>query len=590
MRRGCLLLQWYEKPSNLKLLQQEEEDAKALGLASYYSVNKNLVMHKKKFYKGKPLTILYIYSSNFPYVPINVIILEGFINMTDLANSNIHPFIEGGHNFEGMICYQNHEPIPGRNEPGIREVVDRVENWFKIGRIQYNEEDLIAGFNIGKTWYILPEICENNCLSDGAIGVFQASYIGNKTYIINQIELIEPQHRTMVLGPIPRFKIIENEAAWYRKGIVIFVNTLPELKLVKEPFTRVPNLNKYINKYKKGKKDGFLRFANEVGFSPPFPLIIICQGAKTPGFGITVKGDKLDLENYREDSLRITRLRVKEDIFSRATEEDKKNLDDLSQKTVAILGLGALGSTIAVELARSGVHKFVLCDKDRLDVPNIGRHDLTLSEVGCLKVKGVGDKINMINPASEVTLCTDDLRSLDPKDELFSKLLQSDLIISTVDEHPARRVINSYLVPQGKRILFTGVYYRSVAGYAMIAEKEIACLECLDRRIDYYIQNKEIPDFPGMVPKELWEQCSAPTFPGGSVRVHLISLMTARIALDLLQNRRVRDNQNRPYNYFLLNMEPLHIDQRLFSEGFMDCKKYFVQGINQCRICGETVF
>ena len=46
-------------------------------------------------------------------------------------------------------------------------------------------------------------------------------------------------------------------------------------------------------------------------------------GCKTPGFGITVKGDKLDLENYREDSLRITRLRVKEDIFSRATEEDK---------------------------------------------------------------------------------------------------------------------------------------------------------------------------------------------------------------------------------------------------------------------------
>ena len=125
-----------------------------------------------------------------------------------------------------MICYQNHEPIPGRNEAGIREVVDRIENWFKVGRIQYNKEDFIARFNIGKTWYILPEICENNCLSDGATGIFQASYIGNRTYIINQIELIEPQHRTLVLGPIPRFEIVENEAAWYRKGIVIFANTL----------------------------------------------------------------------------------------------------------------------------------------------------------------------------------------------------------------------------------------------------------------------------------------------------------------------------------------------------------------------------
>lgn len=584
-----MILQWYEKLSNFKLLQREKEDARTLGLTVYHNVNKNLIMYEKKSFKGKPLTILYIYPPNFPYVPISVIILEGFLNVTDLADSNIRLFVEGGHNFNGIICYQNHEPIPGKNEPGIREVVERIENWFQIGRIQFSVEDFIARFNVGETCYILPEICENSCLLDGATGVFQAVYIGNKTYIINQIELIEPRNRFLILGPIPQFKIIEDNAEWYRKGIVIFTNTLPELKLVKEHFTRVPNLNKYINKYKKGGKDGFLRFAKKVGISPPFPLIIIPQSTKTHGFGLMVKSDKLDLENYYQNSFRITRLRVNEDIFSRATEEDKKNLDNLSQKTVAILGLGALGSTIAVELARSGVHKFVLCDKDRLDVQNIGRHDLTFSEVGCLKVKGVGDKINMINPASEVSLYTDDLRSLEPKDELFSKLLQSDLIISTIDEHPARRVVNSYLVPQGKKILYAGVYYRSVAGYAMIAEKEIACLECLDRRIDYCIQNKEIPDFPRMVPEELWEQCSAPSFPGGSVKVHLISLMTARIALDLLQNCRLKGKQNNPYNYFLLNMEPLYIDQRLFSEGFMDCKKYFVKGINQCRICGEAV-
>ena len=131
---------------------------------------------------------------------------------------------------------------------------------------------------------------------------------------------------------------------------MIFTNTLPELKLVKEHITRVPNLNKYINKYKKGGKDGFLRFAKKVGISPPFPLIIIPQSTKTHGFGLMVKSDKLDLENYYQNSFRITRLRVNEDIFSRATEEDKKNLDNLSQNSCHFR-TGGIGSTIAVELA-----------------------------------------------------------------------------------------------------------------------------------------------------------------------------------------------------------------------------------------------
>ena len=89
-------------------------------------------MYEKKSFKGKPLTILYIYPPNFPYVPISVIILEGFLNVTDLADSNIRLFVEGGHNFNGIICYQNHEPIPGKTSPNqgsCRENRKLVSNW-----------------------------------------------------------------------------------------------------------------------------------------------------------------------------------------------------------------------------------------------------------------------------------------------------------------------------------------------------------------------------------------------------------------------------------------------------------------------------
>ncbi|MGE6751932.1 tRNA threonylcarbamoyladenosine dehydratase [Rossellomorea sp. NPDC071047] len=81
----------------------------------------------------------------------------------------------------------------------------------------------------------------------------------------------------------------------------------------------------------------------------------------------------------------------------------KEGLQTLKNSTVAVLGIGGVGSFAAEALARSGVGRLVLVDKDDVDITNVNRqvHAL-LSTVGQPKVDLMRDRIKDINPECEV--------------------------------------------------------------------------------------------------------------------------------------------------------------------------------------------
>lgn len=82
----------------------------------------------------------------------------------------------------------------------------------------------------------------------------------------------------------------------------------------------------------------------------------------------------------------------------------KEGIKKLEEATVAILGVGGVGSFAAEALVRSGVGNIVLVDKDHIDVTNINRqiHAL-LSTVGRSKVEAMKERMLDINPACKVT-------------------------------------------------------------------------------------------------------------------------------------------------------------------------------------------
>jgi molybdopterin/thiamine biosynthesis adenylyltransferase len=188
-------------------------------------------------------------------------------------------------------------------------------------------------------------------------------------------------------------------------------------------------------------------------------------------------------------------------------------LRPLSDKRVAIVGLGALGSTIASLLARAGVRGLVLVDIDYITPGNLVRHDLDLAHVGVDKVSAMRERLQRVNPYLE----TIGLRARyghgtqAADDEVFEALASSDLIVNAaanptgVHEHIAaagrearRPVVHTWIGPGGW-------------GARIIAQRETSgCPECLARH-----QADDPTAYPiqqGPTTEVLERGCTDPTF------------------------------------------------------------------------------
>lgn len=71
----------------------------------------------------------------------------------------------------------------------------------------------------------------------------------------------------------------------------------------------------------------------------------------------------------------------------------------LKEKSVAIVGLGGLGSAVAYYLVAAGVGKIKLIDKDKVELSNLNRQILyTTEDVGKFKVEAACEKLSRLNP------------------------------------------------------------------------------------------------------------------------------------------------------------------------------------------------
>lgn len=77
-----------------------------------------------------------------------------------------------------------------------------------------------------------------------------------------------------------------------------------------------------------------------------------------------------------------------------------------SAATVAICGLGGLGSNIAVSLARAGIGKLILIDFDRVDITNLHRQQYKASQIGRYKTEALSENLAEIAPYTALEVHT----------------------------------------------------------------------------------------------------------------------------------------------------------------------------------------
>lgn len=112
----------------------------------------------------------------------------------------------------------------------------------------------------------------------------------------------------------------------------------------------------------------------------------------------------------------------------------EEKLQNLHQKTVAVFGLGGVGSYVVEGLVRSGIGNFVIVDGDKVDITNINRQIIaTTKTVGKLKVDVAKERIKEINPSAKVTKFAEFVGKENENIELFDSIKNVDYIIDAID-------------------------------------------------------------------------------------------------------------------------------------------------------------
>jgi tRNA A37 threonylcarbamoyladenosine dehydratase len=108
----------------------------------------------------------------------------------------------------------------------------------------------------------------------------------------------------------------------------------------------------------------------------------------------------------------------------------KEGIERLKKCTVAVIGLGGVGSYAAEALVRAGIGHFILIDFDRVNESNINRQLIALhSTIGMLKTDLVAQRMKDINPQVDIQIISEFL-SQENRLELLEK---ADYILDAID-------------------------------------------------------------------------------------------------------------------------------------------------------------
>lgn len=113
----------------------------------------------------------------------------------------------------------------------------------------------------------------------------------------------------------------------------------------------------------------------------------------------------------------------------------------LKNARALILGLGGLGSPVAMYLASAGVGKLVLVDDDKVDLSNLQRQVIhSESTLGFTKVHSAGERIKQINPHVELALIDTRIEN----DALKQVIASVDVVLDCSDNFATRFAVNRY--------------------------------------------------------------------------------------------------------------------------------------------------
>lgn len=163
------------------------------------------------------------------------------------------------------------------------------------------------------------------------------------------------------------------------------------------------------------------------------------------------------------------------------------NYEKIRDFTVAVVGVGGVGSVTAEMLTRCGIGKLLLFDYDKVELANMNRLFYQPHQAGMSKVEAAEKTLREINPDVEFEVYNYNITTTDNFDHFQSRIKQGalkgggpvDLVLSCVDNFEARMAINMACNECNQKWFESGVSENAVTGHIQfLAPGETACFAC----------------------------------------------------------------------------------------------------------------
>jgi sulfur carrier protein ThiS adenylyltransferase len=133
--------------------------------------------------------------------------------------------------------------------------------------------------------------------------------------------------------------------------------------------------------------------------------------------------------------------------------------EKINKAFVGIVGLGGLGSNIAVSLARLGIGKLLLVDFDVVEPSNLNRQQYFVKHIGMLKTDAMKEIISEINPFVKV----DTKNVFIDENNITDILANVDIVVEAFDNPKSKATLINTLLQKMPQKYIVGA--SGMAGY-----------------------------------------------------------------------------------------------------------------------------
>ncbi|OLS12571.1 MAG: putative ThiF family protein [Promethearchaeota archaeon CR_4] len=462
----------------------------------------------------------------------------------DMHFKEVADFRETTHQYtDDVLCLFTNDGGPGswHFTMGLSDVMDKFRESVRLAQKKLHTDDHtsiinpLPGRHMSMEIYLPTEILDHLTQFPQTWGEIDlVSFADNRPI---KLIFLDPQSEIMLgllsKSPWNEYKLIE------KKTNGIFVKLPFLMREFRQKLGTVNNLAEFLQAYNFPPviliNQHFLlllfsdtkKFQEKVGTSQDFVSQII--------YLYEIEGQNLSNIN-RIPLYPVHQISIPNDVFQRTLGTLDKLVDQIKQKKVLIIGIGTLGSTIALELAKTGIQMFILYDLDTLQPVNVCRHTGNILDVGCYKTDILREQILLRNPSAQVEAFHIDPFKCENILQFREFLKNVDITIDATANPVSNMLLNELAVDAKKPVIFGWCGYNATQGRIFrVIPFKTPCYNCVNVQLQQSPAIYPRIESPIKIDQNFqFEGYRQPGIPGISIDINFIALFIARFALQTI--------------------------------------------------------